>query len=157
MKFFEGAGKNENGNSPENKEGAKQESLVERKRQEAFAEVCDQLDERLSDDLKKSFESHGRHYELTSPEDCMVAFAQQIKGEIEGLHQEIISKNDYRQEQAAAKLMALAATYERLIALYAELRSYYPSAAKRVESHLPSLEKIAEDGKKRWDKIQSEK
>lgn len=156
MKFFEGGG----GKSPEGSEGSegnKHESLVERKRQEAFAEVCDQLDERLSGDLQKTFESHGRKYELTSPEDCMVAFAQQIKSEIEGLHQEIISKNDYRQEQAAAKLMSLAATYERLIALYAELRSYYPNAAKRVESHLPSLEQIAADGQKRWDKIQGEK
>ncbi len=125
-------------------------SMVERKRQEAFAAVCDVLDERLNRDIGRTFESHGREYELTSPEDCMVAFAQMMQQEIRRLYQEIVAKEDYREEQAAAKLLELINTYERLIALYAELRSYYPSAASRIEAHIPSLQEIAAHGEKLW-------
>ena len=134
----------------------KQESMVEKKRQEAFGEVCDALDEKLGKGIGKTFESHGRQYELTSAEDCMVAFAQHMQDEIEGLYNEIVKKNNYREEQAAAKLLALINIYERLITLYAELRSYYPNAARRIEAHIPSLEEMAEQGRKEWEKIQVE-
>lgn len=139
----------------EKKEGAKKESLVERKRQEAFAEVCDLLDERMEGKHKENFDVHGRTFELTSAEDCMVAFAQDMRERIEELHHEIIARNDYRQEQASAKLLALVSMYERLIALYAELRSYYPRAATRIEAHLPSLNEIADHGQRLWDQIES--
>jgi hypothetical protein len=135
----------------------KKESMVERKRQEAFAEVCDALDARLGKGIGKTFESHGREYELTSAEDCMVAFAQMMQAEIKALYTEIVAKEDYREEQAAAKLLELINTYERLIALYAELRSYYPSAASRVEAHIPSLSEIAEHGRRLWEEIESTK
>lgn len=141
----------------EKPKGEEKMSLVERKRQEAFASVCDNLDERLSKGITPTFESGGREYELTSAEDCMVAFAQSMKNEIVALHKEIVEKNDYREEQAAAKLLALITTYERLIALYAELRSYYPKAAARVEEHIPSLNEIAEHGQKIWNKVKSKK
>lgn len=139
------------------KENARRESLVERKRQEAFAEVCDALDERLGKGIGKSFEANGRTYELTSPEDCMVAFAQSMQTEIRALYQEVVAKEDYRQEQAAAKLLALINMYERMIALYAELRSYYPNAASRVEAHIPSLSEMASHGKKLWEELESQK
>lgn len=132
-------------------------SLVERKRQEAFAEVCDALDERLNKGIGMTFEANGRSYELTSAEDCMVAFAQTLQNEIRALYQEIVAKEDYRQEQAAAKLLALINMYERMIALYAELRSYYPNAAARVEAHIPSLSEMAEHGKRLWEEIEEQK
>jgi hypothetical protein len=150
---MEKAPKNKSGNES----GAEQMSLVERKRQEAFATVCDALDERLSKGVGPTYESGGRSYELTSAEDCMVAFAQSMKNEIVALHKEIVEKNDYREEQAAAKLLALINTYERLIALYAELRSYYPKAAARVEEHIPSLNEMAAHGKKIWEKVKAQK
>jgi hypothetical protein len=134
--------------------GGRRESMVERKRQEAFSEVCDALDARLGKGIGKTFESHGREYELTSAEDCMVAFAQMMQSEIKALYAEIVAKEDYREEQAAAKLLALINTYEKLIALYAELRSYYPSAASRVEAHIPSLSEIADHGKALWEEMQ---
>ncbi len=143
--------------SPRKESGKEQMSLVERKRQEAFATVCDRLDELLAKGIGPTFESGGRGYELTSAEDCMVAFAQSMKNEIVALHKEIVEKNDYREEQAAAKLLALITTYERLIALYAELRSYYPKAAARVEAHIPSLNEIAEHGQKIWSKVKAHK
>ena len=134
-----------------------QMSLVEKRRQEAFAVVCDRLDEVLGKGIGATFESGGRDYELTSAEDCMVAFAQAMKNEIMTLHKEIVEKNDYREEQAAAKLLALITTYERLIALYAELRSYYPKAAVRVEEHIPSLSEIAKHGQTLWEQVQDKK
>ena len=134
-----------------------QMSLVEKKRQEAFAAVCDRLDEVLKKDIGSTFEAGGRDYELTSAEDCMVAFAQAMKNEIVALHKEIVEKNDYREEHAAAKLLALITTYERLIALYAELRSYYPKAAMRVEAHIPSLNEIARHGQVLWEQVQDKK
>ena len=131
-----------------------QRSLVEQKRQEAFASVLDALDARFSSGVGKTFESHGRKYELTSPEDCMVAFAQMMYQEAHALYLEIKAKNDYREEQAVAKLLELFVTYERLIALYSELRSYYPEAATRIEAHIPSLTEITEHGKRLWNDVQ---
>jgi hypothetical protein len=128
-------------------------SLVEKQRQEAFAEVLDLLVERFPVELKKSFESHGREYALTSAEDCMVAFAQQNREAVESLYEEIKDKDDYRTEQAVAKLYALFLAYEKTVALYAELRSYYPTVASKVEEQLPPLSYIAEHGNTQWKKI----
>jgi len=130
-------------------------SLVERKRQEAFARVLDALDERLQNSIGNTFESHGREYPLTSAEDCMVAYAQMMQSEVVTLHAEIVAKNDYREEQATAKLLELFNMYERLIALYTELRSYYPRAASRIEAHVPSLTQIAEHGETLWEEVQA--
>lgn len=129
-------------------------SLVEQKRHEAFTSVLDALDARFAGGVGKTFESHGREYTLTSPEDCMVAFAQMMYQEAHALYLEIKAKNDYREEQAVAKLLELFKTYERLIALYSELRSYYPAAAMRIEAQVPSLTQIAEHGKELWKDIQ---
>ncbi len=134
----------------------KPRSLVEQKRQEAFTSVLDALDARFAGGLGKTFESHGREYVLTSPEDCMVAFAQMMFGEAHALYLEIKAKNDYREEQAVAKLLELFKTYERLIALYSELRSYYPDAAMRIEAHVPSLTQITDHGKALWKDIQDQ-
>jgi hypothetical protein len=129
-------------------------SLVERQRQEAIESVLDMLADRFPNDLKSTFESHGREYKLTSAEDCMVAFAQQNREAVEVLYGEIKDADDYRAEQAIAKLYAVFAAYEKTVALYAELRSYYPTAAKRVEDQLPPLSEIALHGDSIWKQIQ---
>lgn len=129
-------------------------SMVERQRQEAFAGVLDVLAERFPVKLKASFESHGRQYALTSAEDCMVAFAQQNREAVEALYNEIKDADDYRAEQAIVKLHALFLAYEKTVALYAELRSYYPTAAARIESQLPPLSEIAAHGSKVWKQVQ---
>lgn len=126
-------------------------SLVEQQRQEAFTAVLDVLLERFPNELKKSFESGGRKYALTSAEDCMVAFAQQNREVVEGLYTEIKEADDYRSEQAIAKLHALFMAYEKTVALYAEMRSYYPMVAARVEAQLPPLSHIALHGEEQWD------
>lgn len=132
-------------------------SLVERRRQEAFTAVLQEVEKRLLKDIGSHFESHGREYELTSPEDCMVAYAQMMLTEIKKLHEEIVAKNDYREEQAIAKILELFQTYERMIALYTELRSYYPNAATCIEAHIPSLTETAKHGEMLWHKIQNQK
>lgn len=131
-------------------------SLVEHKRQEAFVVVLDELEKRLQKGIGTTFESHGKEFPLTSPEDCMVAYAQNMQLEVQKLHKEIVIRNDYREEQAVAKLLELFTMYERLIALYTELRSYYPSAASRIEEHVPSLTDIASHGMKLWEEVQEQ-
>lgn len=132
-------------------------SLVEQKRQEAFKVVLEQLQERLQSSIGTTFEAHGREYPLTSPEDCMVAYAQMMQSEVKSLYTEIVARNDYREEQAIAKLLELFTMYERLIALYTELRSYYPKAASKIEEHIPSLSEIAEHGERLWNEVQEHK
>ena len=128
-------------------------SLVEQKRVEALASVLDELDTRLPIQLKSSFESNGREYALTSAEDCMLAFAQQNREAVAALYAEVISRDDYRAEQATAKLLKLFEAYERTVALYAELISYYPAAAARVTEKLPPLSEIARHGVAQWEEI----
>lgn len=128
-------------------------SLVEKQKHEALENIMDILTERFPTELKKNFESHGRIYDLTSAEDCMVAFAEQNREVVEVLYEEIKAKDNYRSEQAIAKLFALFVVYEKMIALQAELRSYYPQAADRVEEHLPALACISSHGQKLWEKI----
>lgn len=126
-------------------------SMVEQKRQEALSSVLDQLESRFPVELKESFISNEREYKLTSPEDCMVAFAQQNREAVDALYQDIVAQDDYRAEQAVVKLLELFKAYERTVALYAELRSYYPVAAARVEDQLPPLSEIARHGSTSWE------
>ena len=128
-------------------------SLVEQKRVEALDLVLNELEVRFPIELKGVFVSHEREYRLTSAEDCMVAFAQQNREVVEVLYTEILAKDDYRAEQAVVKLLELFKAYERTVALYAELRSYYPTAATRVEEQLPPLSEIARHGTATYNKI----
>lgn len=138
---------------PKKESGKEKISLVEKQRQEAFDEVLTALSERFPLEMKKSFESHGKEYALTSAEDCMVAFAQQNREAVEALYDEIKEKDNYRHEQAIAKLFALFVAYEKTVALYAELRSYYSTVAHKVEDKLPPLSHIAEHGETKWKEI----
>ncbi len=128
-------------------------SLVEQKRVEALASVLDELDVRFPVEMKRSFVSNEREYALTSPADCMVAFAQQNREAVEALYKEILGKDDYRAEQAVVKILKLFEAYEKTVALYAELTSYYPVAAARVTEKLPPLSEITAHGAAVWDDI----
>ena len=55
--------------------------------------------------------------------------------------------------EAVAKLLELFSAYERMVALYAELRSYYPRAAGEVEAALPPLSAVAKHGEKAWQNL----
>ncbi len=125
-------------------------SLVEAQRQEAFDLVMEALEARWPKELKRSFMSHEKEYALTSAEDCMVAFVQQNREAVEALYQDVVAQNHYRSEQAVAKLLELLTAYERTVAIYAELRSYYPRAAGDIEAVLPPLAAIAKHGEKAW-------
>lgn len=135
------------------KEGKETVSLVEQKRVEALASVLDQLETQFPVEMKRTFVSNERKYALTSPADCMVAFAQQNREAVEALYKETISKNDYRAEQAIVKILKLFEAYEKTVALYAELISYYPVAAARITEKLPPLSEITEHGKSVWNDI----
>jgi thioredoxin-like negative regulator of GroEL len=128
-------------------------SLVEQKRVEALTQVLDQLDSCPPVEMKRTFFSNEREYALTSPADCMVAFAQQNREAVEALYKEILGKNDYRAEQATVKILELFEAYEKTVSHYAELLSYYPVAAARVTAKLPPLSEITAHGKRVWDDI----
>lgn len=136
-------------------EGKEKQSLVEQKRQEAFSRMCEELDERLQKDIQKHFEVNGRTYELTSMEDCMVAYAQQMRAEVTKLHEEVIAKDDYYEEKAIAKLLELFRAYERLVSLFAELRSYYPVAGEQAAAYIPSLSDAATHAQGLWDNVKN--
>lgn len=135
------------------RERHEQVSLVEQKRVEALASVLDELDVRFPVEMKRTFVSNEREYALTSPADCMVAFAQQNREAVEALYKEILTKDDYRAEQAVVKILKLFEAYEKTVALYAELSSYYPVAAERVTEKLPPLSEITAHGTKVWEDI----
>lgn len=135
------------------REGKETVSLVEQKRVEALASVIDQLDSRFPVEMKRTFVSNEREYALTSPADCMVAFAQQNREAVEALYTEILTKNDYRAEQATVKILKLFEAYEKTVALYAELQSYYPVAAARITQKLPPLSEITAHGQAVWNDI----
>ena len=135
------------------KEETARVSLVEQKRVEALTSVLDQLDFRFPVEMKQTFVSNEREYALTSPADCMVAFAQQNREAVEVLYKEILGKDDYRAEQAIVKILKLFEAYEKTVALYAELQSYYPHAAARITEKLPPLSEITAHGKAVWDEI----
>ena len=73
--------------------------------------MLDQLESRFPVELKSTFISNEREYKLTSPEDCMVAFAQQNREAVEALYQDILVQDDYRAEQAVVKLLELFKAY----------------------------------------------
>ena len=129
-------------------------SLVEQKRVEALAAVLDELDDRFPVEMKRSFVSGEREYALTSPADCMVAFAQANREAVAAMYAETLGKDDYRAEQAVVKILKLFEAYEKTVALYAELLSYYPVAAVRVTEKLPPLSEITAHGKAVWKDIQ---
>jgi hypothetical protein len=83
----------------------------------------------------------------------MVAFVQQNREAVEALYQDIVAQNHYRAEQAVVKLLELLTAYERTVAIYAELRSYYPRAAGDIEAVLPPLAAIAKHGEKAWQNL----
>ncbi len=134
-------------------EGGEHISLVEQKRIEALASILDELEARFPVEMKRTFVSNEREYALTSPADCMVAFAQQNREAVEALYAEILTKNDYRAEQAVVKILKLFEAYEKTVSLYAELLSYYPVAAERVTEKLPPLSEITAHGTTVWNEI----
>lgn len=134
-------------------ENKKELSLVEQQRQEAIDTVFAQLEVLFPAELKSTFEANGRVYKLTSAEDCMVAFAQERREIVEGLYSSIKEQNNYRAEQAIAKLHELFVAYEKTVALYAEMRSYYPNVAGRVEASLPPLSEVAKHGSLVWKQV----
>ena len=83
----------------------------------------------------------------------MLAFAQQNREAVAALYTEVVSRDDYRAEQATVKVLKLFEAYERTVALYAELISYYPVAAARVTEKLPPLAEIARHGTRVWQDI----
>ena len=70
----------------------------------------------------------------------------------ERLHKEVMDLDDYRKEQASAKLLSFFESYERLVKLYAEIRIHQPKT-KSLESILPFLAECSAQVKSDWQQI----
>lgn len=127
------------------------ESKVERERKRALERVLHEIDVRFESMKKPAFEAKGREFPLTCGVDCMVAHAQNIYHVADSLYSEILKKDDYREEQAIAKLTRLFESYAKTMALFAELKEYYPEAAARVEGYIPALNTSVEHGEIIWN------
>lgn len=126
------------------------ESKVERERKRALEQVITEIDARFESMKKPAFRAKGREFPLTCGVDCMVAHSQNLYHVADKLYGEIVQKNDYREEQAIAKLSRLFESHAKTMALFAELRQYYPEAAARVEGYIPALGASVEHGEIMW-------
>jgi len=127
------------------------ESRVERERKRALERVLNEIDTRFESLKKPNFKAQGKEYPLTCGVDCMVAHSQTLHKVAAELYDQIVQKNDYREEQAIAKLTRLFESHAKTMALFAELKEYYPEAAKRVEGYIPALAKSVEHGEIMWN------
>ena len=57
-----------------------------------------------------------------------------------------MSSEEYRKEQAAAKLLEFFKAYELLTARYAEIMIMYPEAAEELKKAIPGLSDIEKAG-----------
>ncbi len=126
------------------------ESKVERERKRALDKVLNEIDARFESMKKPAFKARGREFPLTCGVDCMVAHSQTLHHVADELYSEVVKKNDYREEQAIAKLMRLFESHAKTMALFAELKEYYPEAAGRVEGYIPALGTSLEHGEIMW-------
>ena len=126
------------------------ESKVERERKRALEKVLNEIDARFEAMKKPAFKARGREFPLTCGVDCMVSHSQTLHHAADSLYSEIVKKGDYREEQAIAKLMRLFESHAKTMALFAELKEYYPEAAKRVEGYIPALGTSVEHGEIMW-------
>lgn len=133
----------------EKMDGKKGESVLERKRQEAFLKFVKEWEGALKE-VGTTFDSHGKDFEIMNAEDYLVAYGQSLVGVTEALYEEVVAKENYHEEQAAAKILALINIYEKLSVHYAELRSYYKNAADVLDKHLPALRAMHEHSEDRF-------
>lgn len=143
----------------EGKESA--EARREAARLEAFLKALDEIDEQFDKKVnqkgKETFKAKGKEHLIKTNEDAMVAHAQNMREKVRTLYDEAVKKDDYREEEATVKILKLFEAYQTLTERYAELKAYYPSAAARVEVHLPALRVTAKEGEMAHDDLQEQK
>ena len=83
--------------------------------------------------------------------DYMVARAQAETGAVLKLLVDSQKENDYWKEKAAAKLMAFHEHEEKMLSIYADIRSYHPELAVALEKRRPHLLSILKEARNQWE------
>jgi hypothetical protein len=114
---------------------------MEQERKEALTVVLAQIEHIVQEEgVPRSVEIYGREYPLrnNSESDLLVAKTQQyIKASKKVL--ENVRGRDYRQEQAAAKLVDLLEENRLVTEKYAEFLEHFPALASSIKHMMPSL------------------
>jgi hypothetical protein len=121
---------------------------MEQERHDAFSIVLEKIREKREQfGTPVSVIVYGKEYPMRegSESDRTVAEAQMLHRAA----QEILSEMrgvDYRQEEAAAKLVELLDQNELLTTRYAELIEYFPDLADTIKKMVPGVSPIIEEG-----------
>lgn len=89
--------------------------------------------------------------EITNEIEYMVARAQAETDMARHLLEEVREEGDYWKEKAAAKMLVFQESEEKMLTLYAELKSYHPELAEALEARKPHLLELLEEAKQRFD------
>ena len=84
--------------------------------------------------------------------DYMVARAQAETNAVRELLKDAQKENDYWKEKAAAKLMAFHEHEEKMLSIYADIKSYHPELAMALEKRRPYLLSILTRAGDQWEK-----
>lgn len=128
------------------------ETLREVEIDTALSNAVDGAQMRLSEGGNSStFSLDGREYSISNPADFVINRAQMRVKAVEGILFEIGRNNSgkeiFRQETALAKILNITEKQEELARAYAEFLALYPEATKKLESFIPGLTAISEEGK----------
>lgn len=91
-------------------------------------------------------------YAIKNEVDYMVARSRAETDAVRELLEDSRKENDYWKEKAAAKLVAFHEHEEKMLSLYAEIRSYHPELAAALEKRRPYLLDILERARDQWEK-----
>ena len=91
-------------------------------------------------------------YAIKNEVDYMVARSRAETDAVRELLEDSRKENDYWKEKAAAKLVAFHEHEEKMLSLYAEIRSYHPELAVALEKRRPYLLGILERARDQWEK-----
>ncbi|MCK5590852.1 MAG: hypothetical protein KAI72_02745 [Candidatus Pacebacteria bacterium] len=90
-------------------------------------------------------------YAIKNEVDYMVARARAQTDAVRKLLKDTQKENDYWKEKAAAKLVEFHEHEEKIISLYAEMKSYHPELAQALEKRHPYLLDLVNNARGQWE------
>lgn len=92
-------------------------------------------------------------YKIQNETEYLVARAQAETNVTRQILKEARGDKDYWKEKAAAKMLAFHECEEKMLTLYAEMKSYHPELAEAIEKRKPYLLDILAEAKRRWETL----
>lgn len=90
-------------------------------------------------------------YAIKNEVDYMVARARAQTDAVRKLLKDTQKENDYWKEKATAKLVEFHEHEEKILSLYAEMKSYHPELAEALEKRRPYLLSLVENARIQWE------